>query len=468
MNHQSYVDKLGSAQDQNTKTTSSFGILVFLGLNALLAVMIQALPIISTIHVYVTMLVGLFFLINDKEPYRLINWMGYVMGAELFWRGTGANTFWETGKYILILFSFLGMLRFKGGYKPPLSVIPYFFLLLPSLFLLPAFDREQITFNLAGPLALVMTSLFFSQFSINLKQHKSLLLTTLSSVLIFSVLALIGVINAETIEFGQSSMFVTSANTGPNQASSVLALGAYAAVIFVVLEKERKFLRLVVLLLATGLITQILLTFSRGGLWTLIGALLVAGFLFLGDRRSRTAFILASAIILFLFSSVILPALDRFTAGELGERISDLDTTGRTKIVRSDWEAFLENPIFGVGVGGSRVYHARYFRVSHSHTEFSRMLAEHGILGALSLLFLIIALLKIVLQKTGNVNKAVIASCIMWSLLFMAHSATRLAAPSFLIGLSFAHFDLGDGRNSKEQIIDNPLQKDHTINLNIT
>jgi len=39
-------------------------------------------------------------------------------------------------------------------------------------------------------------------------------------------------------------------------------------------------------------------------------------------------------------------------------------------------------------------------------------------------------------------NRAVVASCFTWGLLFMAHSATRLVAPSFLIGFAFAHFNL--------------------------
>lgn len=433
---------LENYQNPRKSLPYDFKMALFLGVNALLGLLMSRFPTISTLHVYLTMLVGMWILLTTKSPYPIIYWMGYVVGSELVWRGMGANTFWETGKYAIIVFSVFSMLKYKNKYRPNFNLIPYFLLLAPSVMLLPAFDREAIAFDLAGPFALMTASLFFSQVGIDRNQLKNLLLMILASVLIFSVLVLVGVITADTIEFGSGSVFETSANTGPNQASSILSLGAFAAILYVVLEKEHKFLQIIVLMIALGLITQMLLTFSRGGVWTLVGALIVAGLFFLGDKRYRTAFAITSIFLILALNFYIMPALNRYTSGALGARISSIEATGRVDIVRSDLEVFLENPLFGVGPGRSNPYHARYFRVSSAHTEFSRMLAEHGTFGAISLLVLLISLAKIVIQNKVSINRAVVASCFAWGLLFMAHSATRLVAPSFLIGLAFAHFIL--------------------------
>jgi len=139
---------------------------------------------------------------------------------------------------------------------------------------------------------------------------------------------------------------------------------------------------------------------------------------------------------------LLFPALEQWTSGALGARLRDIEPTGRIEIIQSDLEVFMENPVFGIGLGQSNYEHARYFRVSNTHTEYSRMLAEHGIFGLISLLILAVVLGLKFLHKNEPVVKAVIVACLTWGLLFMAHSATRLVAPSFLIGLAFAHFEL--------------------------
>ncbi len=420
----------------------TFKVLLFFVANAATALLVNQASFLSTIHAYLTLLVGLFFLLNDKKPLRVMCWLGYIAGIELFWRATEANIFWETGKYATIVIAALAILKFKSQFAIKKGLILYFILLVPSVFLLRYFDREAIAFALAGPFALMTAGLFFSGYEVGEKEIKSILLSTIAAVLMLSTLALAGVIDAETIEFSADSNFALSANTGPNQVSSILSLGAFAAIIYAFLEKEHKFLRFVVILLAIGLFTQVTLTYSRGGLYTLAGAVIAGGIFIMRDSRARASYLSVSIIIVLAFTYLILPSLDRWTQGTLSARIQDTEPTGRLEIIRADLEVFLENPLFGVGVGESYAYHARYFRAARSHTEYSRMLAEHGLFGLASLLILIFILAKQVFAKEESVNKAIRVASMAWGLLFMAHSATRLVSPSFLIGLSLAHFSL--------------------------
>ncbi len=434
--------RLGMSRYQGKQLPYTAKILVFFFLQAVLALVIRQSNTFSTLHAYATVAAGLFFLVTDKEPSRLIYWMGYVAGAELLWRGTGANVFWETGKYAIILISGLGCLKNFGKHRFNFSLVPYFLLLSPAMFLMPSFNRETVAFALAGPFAIVASSIFFSRLEINTAQLKTLLLTVVASVLTFSILALVGLIDAEVIEFNSASNLFASANTGPNQVSSVLSLGAFAAFIYAFLEKDQKFLRFLVIALGIGLFVQITLTFSRGGLYTLLGAVAMGGFFFIRDQKARRSYILIVLASFLVFYFLLFPALEQFTSGALGARLRDTEPTGRIEIIQSDLEVFMENPVCGIGLGQSNYEHARYFRVSNAHTEYSRMLAEHGIFGLLSLLILVVVLGLKFLHKNEPVSKAVIVACMTWGLLFMAHSATRLVAPSFLIGLAFAHFQI--------------------------
>ena len=436
------ASRLGMSRYRGKQLSYTGKILVFFFLQVVLALVIRQSSTISTLHAYATIVVGLYFVVSDKEPNRMIYWMGYVAGAELLWRGTGANVFWEMGKYGIILISGLGLLKHFGKYPFNFSLLPYFLLLAPAIFLMPSFNRETVSFALAGPFAIVIASVFFSRIEINTLLLKTLLLTIVASVLTFSILALVGLIDAEVIEFNSASNLFASANTGPNQVSSVLSLGAFAAFIYAFLEKEQKFLRVLVILMGIGLLVQITLTFSRGGLYNLVGAIAMGGLFIIRDRKARRSYLLIVLASFLIFYFLLFPALEQWTSGALGARLRDTEPTGRLEIIQSDLEVFTENPIFGIGLGQSNYEHARYFRVSNAHTEYSRMLAEHGVFGLISLLILAIVMGLKFLHKSEPVAKGVIVACMTWGLLFMAHSATRLVAPSFLIGLSFAHFEL--------------------------
>ena len=74
----------------------------------------------------------------------------------------------------------------------------------------------------------------------------------------------------------------------------------------------------------------------------------------------------------------------------------EANITGRAKIMAIDLEIFRDNFLMGVGPGAARDLRWRYGygTVVGAHSEFTRMLAEHGLFGLISLLSILILSFK--------------------------------------------------------------------------
>jgi hypothetical protein len=66
------------------------------------------------------------------------------------------------------------------------------------------------------------------------------------------------------------------------------------------------------------------------------------------------------------------------------------------------------------------------------------MLAEHGIMGLVSILLLVVMAWHSFYLAKGSRAKAFVVAMISWSFLYMTINAMRLAAPSFAFGLAAA------------------------------
>jgi O-antigen ligase len=131
------------------------------------------------------------------------------------------------------------------------------------------------------------------------------------------------------------------------------------------------------------------------------------------------------------------------TNGMINKRYANEDARGRQKksklsgreaIIESEIDMFLENPIFGVGVGKNREYREETTGINAaSHNEISRMMAEHGSLGIMCLLILIITPLLLYLNNNQNIF---VLSCIAFWIMTINHAAMRIAAPAFVYALS--------------------------------
>jgi O-antigen ligase len=130
----------------------------------------------------------------------------------------------------------------------------------------------------------------------------------------------------------------------------------------------------------------------------------------------------------------VIPFLNNFTEGVLSERFKDTDPTGRDLILKADLYTFLHHPVFGVGIGMAATYRRLFFsRAIEAHTEFSRLLAEHGVFGLVALVLMLWMAWTALRQAQTPGAKAIVATALGWSFLFMATSGMRLVALPFCL-----------------------------------
>jgi hypothetical protein len=103
-----------------------------------------------------------------------------------------------------------------------------------------------------------------------------------------------------------------------------------------------------------------------------------------------------------------------------------------------DLQMWRENPIFGVGPGMGMLYRYSLQKWVAAHTEYSRLVAEHGVFGLLALILLVVMVIQSIRRARTIMGKALAAAMVSWTLLFMMIDGMRLVAPAFAFGLSFA------------------------------
>jgi O-antigen ligase len=132
---------------------------------------------------------------------------------------------------------------------------------------------------------------------------------------------------------------------------------------------------------------------------------------------------------------VIIPWLDDISGGMLIRRYTDIDLSTRELLVNADFNLFLKNPILGVGPGMG-FYLREGVRMAAAHTEYTRLLSEHGAFGILALVILVVLLIKSYFNKPDVMSRAWMVALAAWPLVEMAHSAMRVVSISFLLGMA--------------------------------
>ncbi len=423
-------------------TANSAVVLAFFAAHVILAWLITKSSTIGNIHVILVLLFGVWWALINPRLERLAMVGGYIVGAEVMWRMTQASFLWEFGKYSIIALFFLALLR-TGRLNGPILAFMFFCCLLPSIVLpMASVDeaslRADLSFYLSGPLSLMVSTWFFYNVQLTRADLQRIYYATLAPMISLATITLLGIITAEALRFSNNSNFATSGGFGPNQVSSTLGLGILAAFLAFHDRPIKPLLKITLLVVALFLTVQCALTFSRGGLYMAGGGVILASFFLVRDRRFLYQLIAAILAILISLNFFLLPRLEDMTEGALTRRFSNTKLTGRDRIAEADLQAFAEHPIFGVGPGQARIYRQQLFDSTAAHTEFSRLLAEHGIFGLIAI-FLLLALSSQHYRRAHSPRgKALVAAMIGWSFLFMLVAAMRLAAPSFTFGLSGA------------------------------
>ncbi len=410
---------------------------LFFLLHVPLVLAVKSSSPLATVHALCTVAAGLRAL-KFRTPERVIYVMGYVIASEPLWRVSRAMVFYEMGKYLIAGLSILAIVRFRLLSRSDKAPLIYFLLLMPSFLVLTRFDRQLISFNMSGPFSLATSCMFLSTQRLSARVLAKLFLVIIAPIMGLAFAASFATLTTEISNYQASK--VASAGLGQNQASTIFGLGLVLAFFYLYVERHDRPLRWMTATIGLWCGVQAGMTFSRGGLATAIGALAAASFFLLRDRRSRGTVILRVGLLTLLAAYVIVPQLNTFTSGAFGQRFSSTHLTGRDRIIKADIEAFRQNPLFGIGPGESKDYHGAVFRGRRfsAHTEYSRLLAEHGIWGVAAMLVLAWMSAKR-LRRRAPLAAAFTAGFTVWTLLYMFHAAMRTAAATFLFALGAAH-----------------------------
>jgi len=400
-------------------------------------------PLLATAHAGAALLLGLFFALDIERPERVAYVAAYITGADVLWRMTNAHqfgVFHQFGKYAIVAMFVLWMTR-AFRFSKSMGPVLYFALLLPSIAAAAelvdlAFIRGRVSFNLSGPLALAVSVMFFRQVHLTRGDMARILVCCVSAIAAVYGVTLHSTLSSDAIQFTTESNFVTSGGYGPNQVSAMLGLGLLLLLFVPTLRRPTGLGALACLAGIIGFGVQSALTFSRSGLYSVVGALLAALPFLIGLPGLRRRALPIALLVVVVAFGIVLPSLQEFTGGKFKQRITDTQMSGREDLMLRDLHLWERNTMLGVGPGMSRLSRVGDFKSTISHTEMTRMLAEHGMLGAFAALVLLVMGINTVLQTPSGVARALAACFVTWALLFMVHAAMRLAAPAFFFGLA--------------------------------
>jgi hypothetical protein len=426
-------------------------------------------PFLSLLYGYSIVIFGSLIIIKrQNKNNEALFAAAYVVGSEVFLRMTGGNPLYEISKYSVMIFLLIGMI-YTGFSKNATPYWIFILLLIPSV-LLSTFVlnhdtdmRKSIAFNISGPVCLAVSSIYNFRRKISLETVNSILLSMGLPIITMMVYLIFYAPNIKDIVLGTSSNIQTSGGFGPNQVSTILGLGVFIFFSRIILESRTKNMAIINLVIVFIMAYRGLVTFSRGGMLTgfFMIVLLLLFLYFKSSKRGRLKLNILSILLALALLSVWSYSSYQ-TSGLIEKRYANKDALGRSKkdrfsgreeIAKGEWETFLKNPIFGVGVGKGvevRAEKKGSNLTNISHDEITRMLAEHGTLGIIGLLILFFTPFFLYLEN--KFNMFLLCFVLFW-LLTINHAAMRIAAPAFVYSLSLLNINFGEitsKRTSKE------------------
>ncbi|MCB0456965.1 MAG: O-antigen ligase family protein [Flavobacteriaceae bacterium] len=386
---------------------------------------------------------------STNKQQQILLAAGYMTGAEVYLRMTKALFFYETGKYLVIVFFLIGMF-YQGFKKKAFPYFIYFLLLIPGIFvsyLNLNFDgefRKMIIFNLSGPICLVFAALYCYGRTITLKDLLEVL--DFMAYPLISMTVYIYLYNPDITEVITSTVSTseTSGGYGPNQVATMLGFGVFVLFSRLLIPYKNKMVHFIMMFFLMAMSYRALITFSRGGVVAAVIMCIVFSVVLYFTTSLKTKFRLSYKLIavigavfaIWLYAVLQTGGLieNRYTNKDaLGREKEDV-TTGRADLIQADFQAFMEDPIFGIGVGKVKSFYIERLNIElPSHNEVARMLSEHGSLGIIALLILLLAPLSTKLQGRRNIF---FYPFILFWLLTIMHSSMRIAAPAFVYGLA--------------------------------
>lgn len=427
-------------------------LIVVLAAHSGLALLIHAVPGLGRLHALAVVAVG-FVALSQRRLELVACVSAYLAGAEMIWRVSRAPLFYEFSKYATIMLLGIALLVcFRHGRRRYLAIpVAFVGLLLPSALL--TLDqvgvgraRELISFALTGPIALAVAVLFFAQLKATRASFARVIWSMIVPIAGVAAIVLVETLGSGDVKFDLESNFVTSGGFGPVQVSAALGLGALLALLLALHERAVS-LRFIELALALWFVGQSALTFSRGGLVSAGIAGLVLLLHYVWTPRAWFRLLSAVGALLLVAGAIVLPRLDQFTEGALGDRFGDRTSSGRSSLAEEDIRIWRDNVIAGVGPGVTREVRTDISGAS-SHTEFTRLLAEHGLMGAAAAVLLLVMAGSAYQRTTTAAWRGFIAALLAWSLAQMVYANLRVSLVAFVFGVAMTRVELGTARKT--------------------
>ena len=378
-----------------------------------------------------------------------------IVGGEVYFRMSHAGLPWEFGKIAVISLLTIGMLVESQKKIIPYLYFPYALLLIPAAFV-PDWQsmedfKKEIMFNMSGHVSLIVAIVYFYRRKFSMDEFIKFGRWMIYGVFLMAVMILVKSPDYGDIHYGGGSNFSASGGFGPNQVAALFGLGIFIMGVFLILNKRLFNYKLIDMSLLTMFILQGLFTLSRGGLITAGISLFLGVFLlYLFDVKQAMKVLKGNILRVSILTILVVFSFmqaNSISGGAVGKRYFNVDAYGkqikedysthRIGIVEADIATFKDNLITGVGVGGSRDGRLVETGISAVHVEFSRMLADHGILGVLALLILFLFPIKTFFRLKNTQSKFILVTFTAFALLTMSHNAMRLALPGFLYGFGF-------------------------------
>jgi hypothetical protein len=353
---------------------------------------------------------------------------------------------WELGKYLIILF--VVYLVYKQKIRVSLLVVLAVFLILAMLF--KGVTWKGFFFN-----ATVFFGLLLTQNSFKDIKYTVFDLVRLSQTLLLPFFVFLGASIRQIKDFGNRQYELGSVSIldkiPSNQVSTYMGAAFFLSIFpfFFIKGYRKKWISYLVpgVFLLVGL-----LSFSRGGIITaLIGLLVILLGNIVSGKLNYLFYILAFLIIsipitLFVNDTTGGNLLLRYqgeTEGTLHgskEKTLDTYTTGRVSIFIGDWETFKSNWLYGVEVGKSRNYRVET-EMQLSHVELSRVLAEHGLAGAIAFFILMLNGFSM-FKRSSELKQTKYLMFAIWIVGFATtfHGATRTILPFVFMSLPLMVF----------------------------
>lgn len=407
-------------------------------------------PLLSKVYGIAIILVGSIMIIyNKNRNEEALLFAGYLVAAEVLLRMTQGAILHETGKYGVALFLIIGLTQTVRSFRPNVLFIFYLLLILLGIVftVVPegASLRKSIVFNLSGPILLGIAGFYCYQRRMNSSEVLNIIYVMVLPIISMCTFLYFRTPTLKEVVFTGAANFSTSGGFGPNQVATSIGLGIACLSVLLLLKKSVSGFLIVDALLLAYFIYRGLLTFSRGGIISAGIVVFMFAILYAFHDANRikklVPYIGVSIVILigvWLYTSNITGGalINRYTGKDVTGRVKEDASSGRVAIFEEQLKSFVENPVFGIGVGNGKYKRLETEETTAaSHNEIGRLIEEHGLIGVSSLFLLVfLPLYRFTFSK--NFNRAFLVFFAMFWFLTINHSAMRIALPSLMYGLA--------------------------------